>query len=63
MQGKAKVSAEGVFSSLEEMVKQKAIRLSELPLSRKIQAVYQTIGQMHMCLLLQMEVQIREMPL
>ena len=58
----ATVSAEGVFSSLEEMVTQKAIRLSELPLSIKIQAVYQTIGQMT-CVYLQMEVQIREMPL
>ena len=28
------------------MEKQKAIRLSELPLSGKIRAVYQTIGQM-----------------
>ena len=32
-QGKAKISADGVFSRLEEMEKQKAIILSELPLS------------------------------
>ena len=45
-QGTAKISADGVFSRLEEMEKQKAIRLSELPLSGKIRTVYQTIGQM-----------------
>ena len=43
---KQKISADGVFARLEEMEKQKAIRLSELPLSGKIRAVYQTIGQM-----------------
>ena len=45
-QGKEKISVDGVFSRLEEMEKQKAIRLSELPLSGKLRAVYQTIGQM-----------------
>ena len=44
--GKAKITADGSFARLEEMEKQKAIRLSELPLYGKIHAVYQTIGQM-----------------
>ena len=44
--GKANISADGVFARFEEMEKQKAIRLSELPLSGKIRAVYQTFGQM-----------------
>ena len=45
-QGKAKISADGVFSRHEEMEKQKTIRLSELSLSS---AWYQTIGQINGC--------------
>ena len=56
--GKAKISADGVFARLEEMEKQKAIRLSELPLSGKIRAVYQTIGQMTKVSLLVMDVSV-----
>ena len=41
-----KISADGVFARLEEMEKQKVIKLSELPLPGKIRAVYQTIGRM-----------------
>eukprot|EP00731_Ephydatia_muelleri_P037012 Em0376g7a len=43
--GKVKISADGVFSRLEELQLQHAIRLSELPLAGKIRAVYQSIGQ------------------
>ena len=45
-QGRAKESADGVFARLEEMEKQKVIRLSELTLSGKIRAVYQSTGHM-----------------
>ena len=41
-----KISADGVFSRLEEMEIQKVIKLSQLPLPGKIRAVYQTIGRM-----------------
>eukprot|EP00731_Ephydatia_muelleri_P029490 Em0021g13a len=43
--GKVKISADGVFSRLEELQLQHAIRLSKLPLAGKIRAVYQSIGQ------------------
>ena len=44
-----KISADGVFSRLEEMEIQqvtRVIKLSQLPLPGKIRAVYQTIGRM-----------------
>lgn len=42
--GKVKISVDGVFARLDELQLQNAIRLSELPLAGKIQAVYQIIG-------------------
>ena len=44
-QEKVKISADGVFSRLDELQLKKAIRLSELPLARKIRGVYQSIGE------------------
>ena len=44
-QGKVKISADGVFSRLDELQLKKAIRLSELPLAGKIRGVYQSIGR------------------
>ena len=44
--GNVKISADGIFARLEEMQIQNVIKLSELPLSGKICAVYQTIGRM-----------------
>ena len=41
-----KISADSVFSRLEEMEIQKVIKLSQLPLPGKIRAVSQTIGRM-----------------
>ena len=43
--GKVKISADGVFSRLEELQLQHTIRLSELPLAGKIRVVYQSIGR------------------
>eukprot|EP00731_Ephydatia_muelleri_P028157 Em0019g1030a len=42
--GSVKIAADGVYTRLDEMQLQKAIRLSELPLPGKIRAVYQRIG-------------------
>ena len=39
-----KISADGVFSRLEELQLHHTIQLSELPLAGKIRAVYQSIG-------------------
>ena len=39
-QGKVKISADGVFTRLDELQLQKAIRLGELPLAGKIRDVY-----------------------
>ena len=39
-----KISADGVFERLEEMLSQNLIRLSELPVVGKIRAVYQSVG-------------------
>ena len=43
--GKVKMSVNSVFFRLNELLQQKVIRLSELPLAGKIRAVYQSIGR------------------
>ena len=40
--GKVKIFVDSVFSRLNELLQQKVLRLSELPLAGKIRAVYQS---------------------
>ena len=43
--GTVKISIDGVFSRLDELQQQNVIRLSELPFTVKIRAVYKSIGR------------------